>query len=691
MTSMLNCERCFVTAIVAVAHVILVGAVAIADAPLRTGIKTLPPKGQALSQEERQGLEEKLAALTASIDKLIQRCVSEGKDTGWLPDVEVFARSVRLALSQRLFYKPNDVELAHALLERGQSRLHAASMGQRGLALLGFQPESSEVQTLAGGFRSQIDDSIQPFGLVIPPTLGRQISLSQQGVRLDVWLHGRGDTKAEMPFLTERLSKPGQVTPPDAVVLHPFGRHCNAFKFAGETDVFEAIRHVGKLFQVDPQRVSIRGFSMGGAGCWHLAVHHPNRWFAVNPGAGFVDTLVYQGWQEPYPFPVDVIQNRLLNWYDVLPWTRNLNQTRVITYSGELDKQKQAADRVMARAKEFGHDWPYVIGEGMGHKIDPGSRDVMAAQLSDWAALSDRASSSPRPIDFTTYSLRYSKSGPLQITGLARHGAPGRVQVVWSRLAETLQAEIECDGVTSLELDGLSLREQTGAQQVSVVINQKDLGDYVLENAEPAGVSFHLTPTSWVAGYPPTTLRKRPGLQGPIDDALCSRFVWVMPSRPARHGRVETWSQREAAYAQRRWREIMRGDVRVIRDDEVTEQIARQNHLICFGDMMSNRYLATIAEQLPIRWDDDEIRVGEKTLDASHHALVMCYPNPRQPDRYVVINSGMTFRDFSNNSNSRQIAMLPDWAVIDVRDKDDVIFPGAVAARGFFDENWKLP
>ena len=29
---------------------------------------------------------------------------------------------------------------------------------------------------------------------------------------------------------------------------------------------------------------------MGGAGCWQLAVHYSDKWFASNPGAGFSET-----------------------------------------------------------------------------------------------------------------------------------------------------------------------------------------------------------------------------------------------------------------------------------------------------------------------------------------------------------------------------------------------------------------
>src|SRR5207248_625034 len=75
-----------------------------------------------------------------------------------------------------------------------------------------------------------------------------------------------------------------------AFVLHPYGRYCNAFKFAGEVDVLEAVAHAKKHYAIDDDRVVLRGFSMGGAGCWQVAVHYPDHWAAAAPGAGFSET-----------------------------------------------------------------------------------------------------------------------------------------------------------------------------------------------------------------------------------------------------------------------------------------------------------------------------------------------------------------------------------------------------------------
>jgi len=66
------------------------------------------------------------------------------------------------------------------------------------------------------------------------------------------------------------------------------------------------------------------------------------------------------------------------------------------------------------------------------------------------------------------------------------------------------------------------------------------------------------------------------------------------------------------------------------------------------------------------------------------------YPNPLNPKRYVVLNSGFTFRDYDYLNNARQVPKLPDWAVADVATPPDSRWPGKVVAADFFDEEWKL-
>jgi hypothetical protein len=67
----------------------------------------------------------------------------------------------------------------------------------------------------------------------------------------------------------------------------------------------------------------------------------------------------------------------------------------------------------------------------------------------------------------------------------------------------------------------------------------------------------------------------------------------------------------------------------------------------------------------------------------------MIFPNPLNPQRYVVINSGFTFREYDYLNNARQTPKLPDWALIDIRQGATTQAAGIVRQAGFFDESWQ--
>ena len=84
-------------------------------------------------------------------------------------------------------------------------------------------------------------------------------------------------------------------TPPEAnfIELHPLGRVENCYRWAGETDVFEAIEAVCRNYKIDRDRIVLRGMSMGASGTWHLGLKHPDRFVALGPYCGYVDTHAF--------------------------------------------------------------------------------------------------------------------------------------------------------------------------------------------------------------------------------------------------------------------------------------------------------------------------------------------------------------------------------------------------------------
>jgi hypothetical protein len=119
------------------------------------------------------------------------------------------------------------------------------------------------------------------------------------------------------------------------------------------------------------------------------------------------------------------------------------------------------------------------------------------------------------------------------------------------------------------------------------------------------------------------------------------------------------------------------------------EDIASSN-LILWGDPSSNKVLAKIADKLPIKWTAKDVTVGAQNFPADTHVAVLIYPNPLNPKHYVVLNSGVTFREYDYLNNARQVPKLPDWAVVDVTTPPSSRWPGKVAAADFFTDAWQV-
>jgi hypothetical protein len=169
------------------------------------------------------------------------------------------------------------------------------------------------------------------------------------------------------------------------------------------------------------------------------------------------------------------------------------------------------------------------------------------------------------------------------------------------------------------------------------------------------------------------------------------RFLMVRPTGEALNQKAAAWVATELAHATNHWRKHFRGNAPIKDDADVTEADIAEHHLVLWGDPSSNRLLTRMAERLPIHWDAQRVTAGSKMFPSSHHVPVFIYPNPLNPNKYVVLNSGFTFREYDYLNNARQTPKLPDYAIIDIEQPITSRFPGGIATAGFFDESWRWP
>lgn len=686
---------------------------AIADGPADNNAETvrpIPPPGIEVDPEKAKSLALRCEqvrsrwAETVQATEASQKPQSLARVTQLAPEVLVFPRSVEMALELNQIYRPVELEFAVRMLDEADRRIEIIRGGGAWReVVLSTGPmnatkdrkpiERGETYSVIGGYQSKIDGSYQPYGLVVP------VGMSQSDTRprrLDLWFHGRGEKLSEVAFLSGQWASIGEYSPADTFVLHPYGRYSNAFRFAGEVDVHEVLQHIREQLPIDDHKISVRGFSMGGAACWQFATRYPDRWFAANPGAGFSETSgfldFFQG--EPVKDSTPWYQQKLWNLYDNPPYARNLTQCPTVVYSGELDRQKQAADVMEVALAAHDIKMTHIIGPATEHKIHPESKIEIESRLANLAA--NRSAQTPTLLEFTTYTLSHHRMHWIDVQGLNEHWSEATVR---AEIAGPLAIKIDTKNVTRLRLD-FAAGDWPGNPRgrVAIEIDGTLLGsDHpnapIVASDRSMACELILNDGKWqylsAIDTQSDPLAKRPGLQGPIDDAFNDSFVFVMPSGKSSDPITQAWYEKESAHAMQQWRTHFRGDVRVVRDDEVNEQWIESANLILFGDAKTNRIIEKISTSLPIRWDEKEIAIGTHTHASGGHVVAMIYPNPLNPNRYVVLNSGFTFREYDYLNNARQTPKLPDWAIIDITSGPTTRDPGKITAAGFFDESWK--
>jgi poly(3-hydroxybutyrate) depolymerase len=626
---------------------------------------------QELERQRRQ-IENRLAATKAQRDHLA--------------DVRVFLKGVEWALLYETKLESKDVALIKTALQRARQR---SALLQAGRPIW-----AARKGRLARGFVSAVDGSVQPYGLIVPASYK-----PAQPMRLDVVLHGstRPTGLSELRFLNRFDVGDGSSKDAPAeeyIELHPLGRVENGYRWAGETDVFEAIEAVARNYNIDRERIVLRGMSMGASGTWHLGLKHPDFFVSLGPYCGYVDTFHFS--RTPLPNfikvgPLPAHQGKTLHMLDAIDYAANAGVVPAIACMGEKDVFFQA-HVLMAKAMEReGLKMINLISPGTGHVVDPVTHKEQMRRIHEIAAKGlDRK---PRHVRFVTWTLKYSRCHWLQIEGLEEHYRRAELD---ARIAENGTIEVaEPKNVTRFAIlppawQGTKTRLRVASTTITLPASAR--------TSLKAAIGRH--DGKWVFLGDADSLApsgKRPGVQGPIDDAFTAPFLCVRGTGKAWHPSITLWAEASSRRFASEWKRYFRGELKMKDDTQVTEEDARSHNLVLFGDPGNNSWIRRVLAKLPVEWTPAELTLGKKHYSAAQHVPLLIQPSPFAPARYVVFNSGHTFRESELASlNYLLFPRLGDWAVLRIDTGKSEKNPSqAVTDRlvdtGFFDEQWRLP
>ena len=550
-------------------------------------------------------------------------------------------------------------------------------------------------------YRSEVDGSVQPYGLLVPTSYDRDRSYP-----LIVLLHGyKGGWAIDGYALKEWC-----------IVAGIYGRGEVPYKEIGERDVFEVIEDVKKRYNIDEDRIYLTGHSMGGRGTWYLGLRRPDVWAAIAPLSARtyvedVEAPKYLRALRDEESPIHLAENAL-----------NLP---IFVSHGSEDKvvPVEHSRRMVALLRGMGYAVEYDERPGMGHTWSSSGRPWWGEEWLDRPIISNffhkhRRKRYPRKVCYKTNSLRFNKAywveidemdtvyEAAQITAEVLEDNMIRIQtgnIVQFTLRLNKDLGIDMDKALTIIVNGFKARieslPKSGKVTLRAMLDEKGeaTGYLLLLNPEEAervtkfsvwgrldekGITEILQVAPQGNG-----LRKTPSLFGPITDAFNSPFILIYGTQGSE---AEVEANKRAAYdVATWWKSYANGDYEVKTDMDIAVQDIMNYNLVLFGNPKTNAFVARINEKLPIKFKDEGICVGSQRFAGNDASLIMIYPNPLNPTRYVLLNSSTTVKGMGNIKKLyNRWVMLPDYVVFNNAFVEEG-WKGYLAA-GFFDKNWQL-
>jgi hypothetical protein len=195
--------------------------------------------------------------------------------------------------------------------------------------------------------------------------------------------------------------------------------------------------------------------------------------------------------------------------------------------------------------------------------------------------------------------------------------------------------------------------------------------------------------SGWQKGSPKPPGAKRAHLEGAIRDVYLERlaFVWgaTDPATARANREIAEWLARLRYGA----------DVHypVLPDTDADAALEKERSLVLVGSPRDHRLIRELEPKLPVRATADGLTFGGQTFRGEDVGAIFIHPNPRQPERYVVVVEAPRAPGIWRALSLP--ALLPDFMVFDAglapAAGQQVLGSARVLAAGFFERDWSVP
>ena len=532
-------------------------------------------------------------------------------------------------------------------------------------------------------FRSGIDGSEQRAGLCGPAD-------APAGALLPLLVELVPGSISNLEKTLEAGQQHLELVGAPAVWLRPGGRGPGTvFQGYGEVDVLEAIAAAAARYPIDPRRISLYGTSMGGAGTWYLATHHPDRFAAVAPFCGYND---YRLWRRPggMTFPLHPWEEPSWRARGAIFQLENLRHTGIWIVHGAWDRAVGGgvdvahARNSAARLDALGIPYRYTELPGVGHgAYGAALRTSLFGDVLRWL-VAQRRPDAPARLTLASSELRHPGGDWIALRQLSAYGGPpARVD------AEASPEEV---AVRTEQRAPPGRRTGAAGHGVHPAANRRRRW---CRAPTPARA-----PACAAAGRAKPGSRRRKRRRRARSARACAGpsatssagAPCSSPGQPAAPRSASSWTgaRDDAAQFFRTWNGgVHRGgiagdnwvDLPVMTDAAYLAAGDATRNVLAFGTPATNALLAAHAGALGLELGAGTIRLRGREWRGERVSLIAVLPHPDGGDRYLAVHGGVT-PDAITSGAHLHWQLLPDYLVYD---------GDRVLEWGHFDNDWRPP
>ncbi|MFO0611209.1 MAG: alpha/beta hydrolase-fold protein [Polyangiaceae bacterium] len=577
----------------------------------------------------------------------------------------------------------DDTSFIERHVQRAEEILAAARRGE--------DPYAERTGVIYRAYRSKVDGRLQPYMLFVPPSYTKGTPLP-----VVIMSHGRNRSpelglrtligQAPDDKMTLKWASRNWPAFPDqhAILVSVYGFDEGAAHPLGEEDVLDVIDELEREYRVDPLKISLTGFSLGGTVAFFVPMHYPDVFSATSPFCGYPNLLGFQ----------NVMGVKRAPWEDamlakryIVNYAENGSYVPVHVVHGGLDAPERSQVFV-DRYRAVGNTALFDVQDDLNHDVwDYGYKD---GRMVHWLSKKSRPES-PKRVRFVTGEYRYDRSYWLRVVAMHDSTLPDRATIDAKLDEKAKRIEIKTENLDAFEIDRKRLTPAAVFQDaVTLAIDGAELpvpaGDAPLHLVKSSGWSLAAT-------EPARDGMKRHGVSGPLADVLRHAIAVVYGTKDPAHASVnrivaETIAANgggpDVEY-------LVTARFPVMSDVEATDAAIADKSLILIGSPDDNALTARYADKLPVKFANGGIEIRKERYTGKGVGVSFIAPRPDDPDEYVVVHAGL---DVDGTLAARSLPrFVPDFVVYDARlsvQRGGLLFDERPwLAGGFFDERWQ--